>query len=156
MKNIIQIQESEYPNTQNRQVAEYQYLAIFVWLKFPTFSRVSYLCPPLFVVSCSLPPKKTNRGFSQNVGQCIDCPKILVNDIGAASIMLFGQRKTFFYTGRFGNSKLNDAIAYDSGDGSKSFLPMLGNTDEVFCFRTIIPTSNRKPCQYLPRLIYRP
>ena len=40
MKNIIQIQESEYPNTQNRQVAEYQYLAIFVWLKFPTFSRV--------------------------------------------------------------------------------------------------------------------
>ena len=84
------IGESESPNTQNRQVAEYQYLAIFVWLKFPTFSRVSYLCPPLFVVSCSLPPKKPNRGFSQNVGQCIDCPKILVNDIGAEGIVLFG------------------------------------------------------------------
>ena len=69
--------------------------------------------------------------------------------------MLFGQRKTFLFTDRMGNNKLYDAFAYDCRDGSKLFIPMLGNTDEVFCFRTIIPSSNRKPCQYLPRLIYR-
>ena len=69
--------------------------------------------------------------------------------------MLFGQRKAFLITDGLGDCKLNDVFAYDSRDGSKCFIPMLGNTDEVFCFRTITPSSNRKPRQYLPRLFYR-
>ena len=49
----------------------------------------------------------------------------MVNDIGAEGIVLFGQRKTFLFTDRLGNSKLYDAFAYDCGGGSIFFIPML-------------------------------